>query len=1059
MRIGPCVAYDNKQNGNDYVMTDMKMSIADPTEHDDIGESDITTASSISRPNVPLTHFRTSSMPGSVAHSTAQSRPIPQSSQQNCPPTTHTNKNLSQHRAAAEVTDSSDSSGGTESSTRHVYGSSPPLNNENYPINNTSQLPVNTTLPAQQRQPPLSISTPNTMQTNSSKDIDASSQQDSQTKSSQLKSISSTMSCWSKVPQRKETVLRRLSETLIRGTLTLIDLSQRNLGANDARLIRLALLQNPNLSVLKLGYNHLGDDGITLIASAIHGHSHLSVLDVGFNCIGDAGCSALATDAVANNYVLHTLYLSGNTVGENGAFALSQAIIGDIGGGGSISQDKANPPGCGLRCLHLTANSIKANGVKALTRAITISESRIQEKYHFQASTGQKHSMHQPRSVQFDGYGDYNINQPISTSEIHGCRLEELFVGGTDMRSVGCLAVSNMMLTNFSLRVLSLSHNGITDKDLTLFSQSLSRNKSVPIEVLQLSFNQLTCVGVESLMNVVWGSQTLKDLRLDNNKIRDRGAQLVAVVLTSVNLERVDLGFNIITTVGIKALMKSLAENETLQSLTLSGNTLDTSASKAVSYALAYNKHLISLYLDNCSVGYAAQRHIAAGVASNSASSLRTLTGFRIGAIAVTLGLPPALENWANDQVLGFFRLMWEKWRKERMNGSYNSEDQIMASSVSLPVGNSRNSSKYNSNNNMRGSTLSLNGEQTNATVKKNGPIDPNTVVMVAKTTYENLGKDNSALLHWQNNHREVSLQSPLAPNDEMILETTPTGITRIPPANIFSQNTNLNVLRFNSEEENEMNGQTFSFPLENDAEKSVQVDPKKKEKLIHWLQQHASELNEVTHYPFDNADMWKLHQHFFSPVYNTESNKKSDTNSENDKSNISNGDTHMAPAQSSEINQSVPIRPSIPLAPTTNTNIQPQAQPSLASSRPLGRKTSYHSLSDSIISIPQSNPAQNYQQPQSSPSTTRRHSEMYADSSSSMQPAQKRAKKARISYFPRVKTKLEILRTKTSEHQALVLMRQLKYIENAMLNDNIFQSESGGFTIADAESILMDML
>jgi len=37
--------------------------------------------------------------------------------------------------------------------------------------------------------------------------------------------------------------------------------------------------------------------------------------------------------------------------------------------------------------------------------------------------------------------------------------------------------------------------------------------------------------------------------------------------------------------------------------------------------------------------------------------------------------------------------------------------------------------------------------------------------------------------------------------------------------------------------------------------------------------------------------------------------------------------------------------------------------------------------------------------------------------------------------------------------------MRQLKYIENAMLNDNIFQADSGGFTIEDAESILMDML
>ena len=314
---------------------------------------------------------------------------------------------------------------------------------------------------------------------------------------------------------------------------------------------------------------------------------------------------------------MHTLYLSGNTIGEHGAFALSQAII-----------DDQNGIGCGLRCLHLTANCVKGNGVKALTRAIAMHESRRQEIFAANSSLFPNDENKQILNNSNDKiYSNMNPSKP----KFQDYKLDELYLAGTDMGAVGCLSVSNMMLTNYSIRVLSLSHNGITDKDLTLFSQSLSRNKLVPIEVLQLSFNHLTCVGVESLMNVVWGSKTLRDIRLDNNKIRDRGAQLVAVVLTSVDLEKVDLGFNKITTVGIKALMKSLAENESLRSLTLSGNTLDTSASKAVSYALAYNTNLNSLYMDNCSVGYAAQRHVAAGVASNSSSSLRTLTGFRIG--------------------------------------------------------------------------------------------------------------------------------------------------------------------------------------------------------------------------------------------------------------------------------------------------------------------------------------------------------------------------------------------------------------------------------------------
>ena len=102
-------------------------------------------------------------------------------------------------------------------------------------------------------------------------------------------------------------------------------------------------------------------------------------------------------------------------------------------------------------------------------------------------------------------------------------------------------------------------------------------------------------------------------------------------VLTSVRLRVLDLGFNRLTLVGIKALMKSLAENASLETLTLSGNVLDTNASKAVSYALAYNRTLRRLYVDHCSLSYAAQRHIAAGIVSNSHLALRVMSGFPLG--------------------------------------------------------------------------------------------------------------------------------------------------------------------------------------------------------------------------------------------------------------------------------------------------------------------------------------------------------------------------------------------------------------------------------------------
>ena len=50
-------------------------------------------------------------------------------------------------------------------------------------------------------------------------------------------------------------ILRRLSEALMRQSLTKIDMSQRGLQSSDAKLLKLALMQNAHLTVLKLGYN------------------------------------------------------------------------------------------------------------------------------------------------------------------------------------------------------------------------------------------------------------------------------------------------------------------------------------------------------------------------------------------------------------------------------------------------------------------------------------------------------------------------------------------------------------------------------------------------------------------------------------------------------------------------------------------------------------------------------------------------------------------------------------------------------------------------------------
>lgn len=415
-------------------------------------------------------------------------------------------------------------------------------------------------------------------------------------------------------------------------------MTQLGITADYAHVIHLTLVHNPLLQILKLGYNDLRDDGVSILAPGITCHPSLKVLDIGFNSIGDMGCTILSK-SLNENFVLETLYLTGNSIGEQGVAELSQTLT----------------KGCGILQLYLTANKIGPRGVMHLAKSIVQSSNRSSSCSHQPTLRPQREETTNLTAVvsscdssftatSSGGGGSNTADQDgtvaaplksdllLNCNDIKGCNIRELYLGDTSMMSEGCIYIAKMLLTNSSLRALSLPNNNLSDCDAILLSQSISRNKMhLPLEKIHLSFNRLTCVGVEALMNAVWGLQTLREIKLDSNYIKDRGAQLVAVVLTSVPIELLDIGFNRIEAVGIKALMKNLAENRTVRSLTMSGNIIDTTSARAVSYALALNQSLEELFMDNCSATYGAQRHIAAGIVSNKFSPLRVLRGFHLG--------------------------------------------------------------------------------------------------------------------------------------------------------------------------------------------------------------------------------------------------------------------------------------------------------------------------------------------------------------------------------------------------------------------------------------------
>jgi len=838
----------------------------------------------------------------------------------------------------------------------------------------------------------------------------------------------------------REAVLQRLSEALLRRSLHKIDLSQRSLQASDAKLVKMALAQNANLTVLKLGYNNIGDAGVTTLAAGIVAHRSLNLLDLGFNNIGDEGIRALAHSlqeaseeqrralsnggnnnninnnggAVYGTSPLHTLYLAGNHIGEDGAIAIADFLR----------------RGSRLRKLFLAGNRIGGEGVKAITEAI------LEQQESMNGGLWENNA-EIPAIEVIDSYAHReNAADAKNTfkSKFHG--MQELYLGGTGMELTGCQAISRLLEKSSSLRVLSLPNCDIGDEEVQMLALSIKSNKDrLPLESLQLSFNNITHNGLESIANALWGSTTLRELKVDNNMIGDRGAHQMAAIIPAMKvIEVLDVGFNSITAPGLTVLMKTVAESKNLLSLSLSGNAIDANAAKSVAYALAYNCSLKSIFLVHCSIGHEEQRHITAGIVSNSRTAMVRLNGFEIGPILLTLGFPESLKNWTNEQVFNFVHLMWDKNDESEEFQSDLERDLDPLSFLSNPAS----------------------GKKDPSSTRRKGPLEASVVVEVAKIFFESLVANGIDVVSRRGaNSNHASIGSPLA-TDAIITESSPEGM--MSNCTMYMNGNSSNSQRALGEIRSTQ-GRSFVAPPESTTRKKEEMkDPTRKKRIVEWLCSNARPLNQFKHIPFNSSELWKLHQFYFTPVVKESGGSTSGQEAQSNLIISSVPEVHKMNQSGSTYmpsTLSVDNRLSIPVSDPTFTGLS-------SSSSLLKRKVSYRCLGDTVSNT----------EPQLHHSGIDNNSVAKliekGHTGHSLPPKTKRARRnrTRISFMPRIKEKLNSC-LDVDHEKALVTMRQLYFVEQAILSGKIIPIEAdssprshlSGTSAAEAEMIIVDMM
>jgi hypothetical protein len=254
------------------------------------------------------------------------------------------------------------------------------------------------------------------------------------------------------------------------------------------------------------------------------------------------------------------------------------------------------------------------------------------------------------------------------------------------------------------------------------------------------------------------------------------------------------------------------------------------------------------------------------------------------------------------------------------------------------------------------------------------------------------------------------------------------------------------------------------SFVASPVAPKLSLPDPNRKKRISVWLSANLRTIQELGKQPFNSVELWRLHQHFFTPVVNESGGENvaaSSCHSVGSNNNTFPSVPEVSRASSTE-------NPVDSMGDTMDCDLVGNSHPSIkAPSNPLvslpllKRKVSYRTIGDAALSAPGLNPKR-FSMPQK-PIT------LMIEGGPGLPPTTKRARRnrTRISFLPRVKAKVEYYLDVCHE-KALAIMRQLYYVEQAILGGRVNplpdpsespQTHLCGDLAADAEMILLDMI
>ena len=324
-------------------------------------------------------------------------------------------------------------------------------------------------------------------------------------------------------------------------------------------MVTKAIQVNTTIQKLYMSFNSISDNGVVAISDSLKINVSLQELNLRYNNVTTEGAKKIA-EAIQVTKTLQKLNLYDN-ISDDGAAAISDSLKINVS----------------LQELNLAVNNITTEGAKKIAEAIQVTK------------TLQKLNLYN-NNISDDGAAAISDSLKINVS------LQELNLKYNNVTTEGAKKIAEAIQVTKTLQILNLYSNNISDDGAAAISDSLKIN--VSLQELNLKYNNVTTEGAKKIAEAIQVTKTLQILNLYNNNISDDGAAAISDSLKiNVSLQELNLAQNYIRNGGAKKIAEAIQVTKTLQKLDLHSNKISDDGAVAISDSLKINVSLQKLDL------------------------------------------------------------------------------------------------------------------------------------------------------------------------------------------------------------------------------------------------------------------------------------------------------------------------------------------------------------------------------------------------------------------------------------------------------------------------------